>query len=86
VGKEHLPRREAARIRLGNSRSHTEERDLESVRTLLLVLHPASDVPPLEAIFGMAALVARELQFRAGEDGRVRQLGACGGKAKKDEK
>jgi hypothetical protein len=52
---------------------------------LLLVRHQTGDIPPLEAVIGVTAFVARELQLCAGEDGRISDFGASGGKEKEQE-
>jgi hypothetical protein len=59
VGEEELPRAEAARVVLRVGVSHAEESDLESERAARRV-QVSRHVPPLDAMTGVRARIARK--------------------------
>ncbi len=71
VREHELPCGEPARVVLGDARAVAEERHLHAERGAVAALHPAGRVPPLGAVVGMAAVVAREAQRGAGQHRRV---------------
>ena len=60
VREHELPGREVARVVLGDARPVAKERDLDAERLAVARAHPAGHVPPLGAVRGVAAVVARE--------------------------
>src|SRR3989442_3079147 len=69
VGKQYLARIEAARVVGLFLRTRAEEGDLEAHRPV----EPAGDVPPLGAVVGMRAVIARELQAMVRNDAGIRR-------------
>ena len=62
VREHQLTRREVARVVLGDARPIAKERDLNAERLAVARAHPAGHVPPLVAVRGVAAVIARESQ------------------------
>ena len=75
VPEQDLLGREATRIRLAEPGPYAEEGHLEAERRAGIVLYPAGDVPPLDAVIGVRAFVPGKLQFDAGHDRRIGDLG-----------
>src|SRR5437879_7761648 len=69
VGQQYLARIEAARVVGLFLRPRAEEGDLEAHRPV----EPAGDVPPLGAVLGMRAVIARELQAMVRNDLGIRR-------------
>src|SRR5207247_1872051 len=67
--QQYLARIEAARVVGLFLRPRAEEGDLEAHRPV----EPAGDVPPLGAVLGMRAVIARELQAMARNDLGIRR-------------
>ena len=70
MGKDHLPWRKRACVALPHPGSHPEKGDLKTQRTTVRQIQLASGVPPFDAEIRVGAVVAREDQRPAGQDGR----------------
>jgi hypothetical protein len=65
--KQDLTRRKATWIAIVRRLPHAEESELEADRCVFIALQPAGDVPPLDAVARMRAVVTRQDEGRAAQ-------------------